>query len=77
MRKKGKAYSKGKNREILKQKAEWPQQVSMGQKSDTGKSWITEALVMIKNLGLFRGGRWAKVQEGGTYVYLWLIHVDV
>ena len=55
----------------------WPQQVSMGQKSDTGKSWITEALVMIKNLGLFRGGRRAKVQEGGTYVYLWQIHVDV
>ena len=66
MRKKGKAYSKGKNREMLKQKAVWPQQVSMGQKSDTGKSWITEALVMIKNLGLFRGGRWAGSSRRGA-----------
>ena len=71
MRKKGKAYSKGKNREILKQKAVWPQQVGMGQKSDTGKSWITEALVKIKNLGLFRGGRWAGSSRVGGHMYIY------
>ena len=49
----------------MKSKAVWLQQVSMGQKSDTGKSWITEALVMIKNLGLFRGGRWAGGSRAG------------
>ena len=23
------------------------------------------------------GGRWRKVQDGGTHVHVWLIHVDV
>lgn len=37
----------------------------MGQKSDSGKSWITEALVTIKNLGLFKGERWAGGSRAG------------
>ena len=42
-----------------------------GSESDTGKSWITEALVKIKNLGLFRGGRWAGSSRVGGHMYIY------
>ena len=34
-------------------------------------------LVLWDNAEGWWGGRWEGVQDGGTHVYLWVIHVDV